>query len=84
MNPMRRTQWSLLFAELRAWISAIPEARHAATAVCDGCGKRLFLVRGRHSGKYFFSHDGLSGCESARAVFFDNKQEAETAREVFK
>lgn len=84
MNPRNRTDWPKLFAELREWISAIPEAHRADDdAICDGCGSTLFLIRGRHSGKFFYTHHGARGCEGARAIFFDTQQAARDAEEVF-
>lgn len=84
MNPRLRTDWPKLFSELREWLSAIPDAHRAEdSAICDGCGSRLFIVRGRHSGKFFYSHEDVSGCESVRAIFFDTKQAALEAEKVF-
>ena len=84
MNPRLRTNWTSMFAELREWITAIPVADAVGEfAECDGCGTRLFLVCGRRTGKFFWSHEGLSGCEWPRAIFFDTKEQAIATEKVF-
>ena len=84
MNPRLRTDWPKMFAELREWITEMPIIDPVGeTALCDGCGSRLFLVRGRRTGKFFWSHEGLSGCEWPRAIFFDTKEQAIATEKVF-
>lgn len=83
MNPAKRYNWKLAFSELRSEIAVIPLATENPTAHCEECGSVIYLIRGRHSGKWFWSHKGLAGCENVRAIFFDTREEAEQAQEVF-
>lgn len=71
-----------LFQQFHDWIERIappvkPEAR------CAECGGVIYLIHGRHSKKWFWSHRGLSGCEDVRAIIFDTREAAEQATEVF-
>lgn len=64
-------------------IEAIPLASQSASRMrCEDCEGVLHLIRGRHSGKWFYTHQG-HGCEGTRAIFFDDKLQAENAIEVF-
>lgn len=83
MNPKHRTNWPEAFADFRAMIDATPLASQSATRMrCEDCGGVLHLVRGRHSGKWFYTHQG-HGCEGVRSIFFDDREAAEKAEVVF-
>jgi hypothetical protein len=82
MNPNRRTNYPLFFTELRAWIdSIVPPSKPSAR--CADCGGVIYLIHGKHSGKWFYSHQGWAGCEAARAIMFNTREEAEQSTEVF-
>lgn len=82
MNPSKRYNWTEAFQEFRAWIDSITPSS-VSSVRCGDCGRAIYLVFGRHSRKWFYSHDGLAGCESARAIMFDTKEQAQQATEVF-
>lgn len=84
MNPRLRTNWTEIFQDFRAMIDAIPAAHQSGHhCVCGDCGSRLFLVVGRHSGQYFYSHEGLAGCSETRAIFFPTREAAEQSETIF-
>lgn len=76
MNPAKRTDWKALYQELRNDIDAIPAAHHAAVENCPDCGRRVFLVRGRTSGKYFFMHEYAYACSRGKGQYFNTKEES--------
>lgn len=82
MNPSKRTDYPSFFAELRAWIdSIVPPSKPQAR--CAECGGVIYLIHGRHSGRWFWSHQGLSGCENVRAIMFESREQAEESEVAF-
>lgn len=71
-----RVDWKQAYQDLRDWITTIPAAHHAAVQNCPACGKRVFLVCGRISGKFFFVHEYAYECQRGKGVYFDTKEEA--------
>jgi len=54
---------------------------------CQHCGHALMLMRGRHSGKWAWSHAGLTSCQfdaGQCSVRFGTEAEAREATEIFK
>lgn len=59
----------------------------APTVRCADCGGVLHLRRGRCTGKFFWVHTTNAECVNYRvehAIFFDSREEAMKAEEVFK
>ena len=58
----------------------------APTVRCAECNGVLHLRRGRATGKYFWVHRTNANCvwySVAHALFFETREEAEKAEEVF-
>lgn len=73
----------LALNEMRAAVNAAVDQIQGQEFTCDACDGRLFLVRGRHSGKWFYSHEGITECH-VRPILFESREQAEQATEVFK
>lgn len=76
-------------AELHAaadWVDEFATHPTMVHRLCEACLNPVWLYQGRHSGKWFWAHIGLTGCkyDTGCAVMFDTKQQAETAQEIWK
>jgi hypothetical protein len=71
------------FNEVRAAVDAAATAAEGQHWICWDCGARLYLIEGKKSHKFFFSHaSGGNPCKT-RAIFFTTREEAEQAEDVF-
>lgn len=71
------------FDTLRAIVDAAAEAAQSKREPCPNCGNPIYVMKGKRSGKWFWSHENSGDCHS-RAIFFDTKDQAEQAEEIWR